>query len=197
MRTRQTATDLKEVCLLQEKITLNKAIREAITLALIRLMDKKDFSQITISELIRVAGVSRSSFYRNFTSKEQVLICHIHNLYEDFFHAQNIPSSLLSISDVQDFLLPRFALIRENRDFFTVLSKNHLLYYIFEQMKSEFILLLSGQGREVSSYFLAAISGACAGVVQKWVENDFQESIEELVRVFAAEPLYLTMTINE
>lgn len=51
----------------------NKIVTESITIALIQLMEKKDFCNISITELTKRAGVGRVSFYRNFVDKEDVL----------------------------------------------------------------------------------------------------------------------------
>lgn len=52
----------------------NQIIRESITEALLILMENLSISDITISALTRKAGVSRVSFYRNYKSKEEVLV---------------------------------------------------------------------------------------------------------------------------
>lgn len=51
----------------------NADTRECIESALILLMQEKPFPQITIQEIIRRAGVGRSSYYRNYSSKENIL----------------------------------------------------------------------------------------------------------------------------
>ena len=47
--------------------------REAIETALLFFMETKELSQITVSELVKKAGVSRNAFYRNYKSKEDIL----------------------------------------------------------------------------------------------------------------------------
>src|SRR3712207_8891074 len=49
--------------------------REAIEIALLSLLEKKPLGHITISELVARAGVSRNAFYRNYSSKEDILEC--------------------------------------------------------------------------------------------------------------------------
>lgn len=51
----------------------NQLTRESIEVALLFLLEKKDMTQISISELVRKAGVSRNAFYRNYKSKEEIL----------------------------------------------------------------------------------------------------------------------------
>ena len=41
--------------------------------ALLMLMAKKDYANITISEITQKAGVNRSTFYRNFISKDDII----------------------------------------------------------------------------------------------------------------------------
>ncbi|CRH91822.1 mycofactocin system transcriptional regulator [Chlamydia trachomatis] len=51
----------------------NQLTRESIETALVFLLEKKDLNQISISELVKKAGVSRNAFYRNYKSKEEIL----------------------------------------------------------------------------------------------------------------------------
>ncbi|MBR3752306.1 MAG: TetR family transcriptional regulator [Ruminiclostridium sp.] len=48
-------------------------VREKIVRALLDLMEEKSFSEITVTEIVARAGVARQSYYRNFTSKEEVV----------------------------------------------------------------------------------------------------------------------------
>lgn len=51
-----------------------KLTRESLeTALLLLLLEKKPLNQITISELVAKAGVSRNAFYRNYKSKEAIL----------------------------------------------------------------------------------------------------------------------------
>ena len=47
--------------------------RECMESALILLLENKTFAEISVSELVKRAGVSRTAFYRNYQSKEEVL----------------------------------------------------------------------------------------------------------------------------
>lgn len=51
----------------------NKVTKECLQTALIQLMSQKPFEKITITELVRRSGVSRTAFYRNYESKEEIL----------------------------------------------------------------------------------------------------------------------------
>ena len=62
----------------------NIRVKKSITEALFKLMHEKSFSDISITEIIRSAKVARASFYRNYDSKENVLLTLIENILEQF-----------------------------------------------------------------------------------------------------------------
>ena len=45
---------------------LNKIVKDSIAQSIFQLMKRKRFSDITITEIVKKAGVARASFYRNF-----------------------------------------------------------------------------------------------------------------------------------
>ncbi|MBP2623000.1 TetR/AcrR family transcriptional regulator [Streptococcus oricebi] len=51
----------------------NRLTRESLEISLLQLLEKKELAKITISELVERAGVSRAAFYRNYSSKEEIL----------------------------------------------------------------------------------------------------------------------------
>lgn len=166
-----------------KSITYNDTVKEAITFAMLKLIYKKEVSQISISELIKVAGVSRSSFYRNFETKEQVLLLYIQNEYKVYF-AEELSSIKAGASmDMNTFLLKRFCFIKTYRDFFIALRKSNLLEYVFERMEPELSNFLSGNNILLSPYYLALFSGACAAIIRCWIDRKFQESEEEMLEL--------------
>ena len=51
----------------------NIFVCECITQSLFRLMKRKQYHKITVTDIVREAGVSRNSFYRNFQSVEEII----------------------------------------------------------------------------------------------------------------------------
>ena len=62
----------------------NRRVKESITSTLLHLLEKKSISEISITEIITGSGVARASFYRNYASKEDVIITLIDNVLESF-----------------------------------------------------------------------------------------------------------------
>ena len=69
---------------MNKKIELNRIVRQKITDALFALMHEKNFSDITVTEIITTAGVARVTFYRNYATKENVLTALIDDILNKF-----------------------------------------------------------------------------------------------------------------
>ena len=51
----------------------NRMVRECMQIALLKLIQEKDLSDITVSELAELAGVARVTFYRNYLELSDIL----------------------------------------------------------------------------------------------------------------------------
>lgn len=63
----------KRNVLRMNNIESNRLTKECLTTALIYLMGEKPFEKISITELVKKSGVSRTAFYRNYSTKEDIL----------------------------------------------------------------------------------------------------------------------------
>ena len=55
---------------------------EYITEALLQLMNKKNYENITITDIAERAGVTRITFYRNFNTKDDIVKQYVQKLYK-------------------------------------------------------------------------------------------------------------------
>lgn len=51
----------------------NQRVKDRLLTALIGFVGQKDWSKVTVTELIEKSGVARASFYRNFKSVEEIV----------------------------------------------------------------------------------------------------------------------------
>lgn len=176
---------------MKNKTTLNDTVREALGIALLQLMETKPLHTISISEIASVAGVSRNSFYRNFSDKNHLLNDYIYTLYRNFFQFNDVPRYIDDSAQRQEFLASRFRFIKAHSKLYSVLYRQGLLYQFFQQTEKDLILLLCGEADGLPSYYRAMLSGACAGIVRAWIENDFRESEETLAQLFSDPVRYM------
>ena len=69
---------------MDKRKAINKKVKKAITDTVFSLMQEKSLSEISITEIANTANVSRSSFYRNYSSKEDVLVTLVRDVLDDF-----------------------------------------------------------------------------------------------------------------
>ncbi len=66
-------TEKQKETLKANNLESNRVTREAIQGALYILMEKKPYDGITMTDIIRKSGVSRSACYRNYKAKEDII----------------------------------------------------------------------------------------------------------------------------
>lgn len=67
-----------------KKSTANELAKECIYTAFLQLVEQMPYSEITVTEIAKRAGVSRMTYYRNYSSKEDILIKQIDELLASF-----------------------------------------------------------------------------------------------------------------
>lgn len=171
---------------MKSEITLNESVKEAIEIALIRLLNKKDINKITVTELCETAGVGRSSFYRNFESLEDAAVSYVNRIYREYFRNNPVNPDAFKKGRFLFFLRERYRFIKEHKNVFTVLYKNGMLYNVLVKMDSEVKAQYLLADVSESRYFNAMIMGFSAGVIEEWVAGEMKESEEELAEITKA-----------
>lgn len=168
---------------MKSEITLNESVKEAIEMAMIKLLKKKDINKITVTELTELAGVGRSSFYRNFESFEDVAVSYVNRIYREYFDKKPVTPNSYKKSAFLPFLKERYVFIEQHKDIFEVLHKNKILYSALMKMDPEIKKQFLIADIEESRYFSAMIMSFSAGVIEEWVAGGMKESPEELSEI--------------
>ena len=152
----------------------NKIVAESITLALIQLMEKKDFNEISITELTKRAGVGRVSFYRNFEDKKDVLRHYLNDIQYEFMVSRQ---KLRRESNFTEYISDLFAHLSNYKKLAILLLKADMFYLIKEQFDFVFDQLKTTSEEEVALFFL---SGGLYNAFYYWTSNDFKESPQKI-----------------
>ncbi len=168
---------------MKSEITLNESVKEAIEIALIKLLNEKHINKITVTELTEAAGVGRSSFYRNFDSLEDVAVSCVNRMYSEYFKEKPANPNAYKKANFSFFLRERYRFVKKHKDVFNVLHKNGILYNALVKMnpdiKKQFLVADITESR----YFSAMIMGFSAGVIEEWVAGGMKESPEKLSEI--------------
>lgn len=152
----------------------NRMTRECLQTALITLMSQKPFDKITISELVRRSGVSRTAFYRNYNTKEDIL-----NEVGDVF-LDVIAKSFTGerfLNDRRNWYYDFFHIIKNNAQIFRLLLQAHMLNMpIFSTYA--FFKKLNLAENTTDHYAFLAWQGALSTITIHWFDDGMKESID-------------------
>ncbi len=171
----QKETELKKRDILRmSNKESNRLTRECLQTALIYLMGQKPFDKISISEIVRRSGVSRTAFYRNYNSKEEVLneTC---NVFLDELAASF--TSPIFQENPYAWYYEFFRSIKEHSSQFSLLLQAHMLNTpVFSTYSISRKLDHSIESEE--HYRFLAWEGALSTIVVHWSQDGMTESIE-------------------
>ena len=161
----------------------NLMARECIVTAMLQLIYKKPMSSITISELTKLAGVSRVTFYRNYGSKEEVLIEELRELLARY-EAEEPAERRRGIYYDRQHMKRCFQYFYDHRAFM-----DGLIYCgfgdIFLRLITEYIQRKwsDGSSGPEQAYRVAAFSGMLYNVYSAWVQRGCAQPPEEIAEI--------------
>ncbi len=154
----------------------NAYVLEHLTSSLLMLLAEKPLEQISISELCDAAGVGRTSFYRNFETKEEILKAHIKHLFCGWMNEWKSSPGL----PLSELVYQVFSHFETNRDFYSLLNKRGLTYLLKD-------ILLDLCGFNPDQEVVAAYSSAYAAFfLYGWIEVWFRRGMKETAAELAA-----------
>ncbi len=172
----QTELEKREILRLSNKES-NKITKECIQSALILLLKEKEFDKISITDLTKRAGVSRTGYYRNYSSKEDVLRDLLENVVDQ------IVSAIVSEGNALDQCRTLFEKSKDNAETFALLQKAHFGDSILSEMTNRILSMVSPENRN-EKIRQTAICGCVYNLLKIWIENGMKESPEEMAQLY-------------
>lgn len=154
----------------------NTYVIERITAALLSLLEERPLAEISISELCGRAGVGRTSFYRNFQEKEDILKEHIGKLFREWTGA------LAAELPLDELIYAMFSHFEAHRGFYALLHERGLVWLL-----KDVILTACGfrpEREAVQAYASAFAAYSLYGWVEVWFLRGMKESPEEMAALF-------------
>jgi len=168
------------------------SVKSKIVAALVELMKVKPYDRITITDITNEAHVSRMAYYRNYTSKEDILVKFMDEVGE------NIHKQLVDIEGkdrVRVYFTSLFTALGQHSDVgVSVLNAQRgelILRNINKQMLLTFGKENMSRTRQYRIYFIA---GAFFNVFVQWIQNGCEETPRDMADIgcnMLAEELYL------
>lgn len=162
--------------------TVRQPVSEEIIKAFMDLMAEKPFIDITVTDVVKRAGVARASFYRNFSSTSDILDTVLNRIVSEF-KENALP--VLGSQDERQWraFLFRYIYYVNDRQGKLILSKSSnisLLLYRAADVAHELSALFPSEGI-VQKYRVSSRMGVINNVILHWVDSGRKETPEELV----------------
>lgn len=154
-------------------------VKEYYTEALFQLLERKPMEAITVSDLVKRSGASRASFYRNYSSKEQIVEEYLEKVFGDIFLRHPLDGE-----NRRQELCELFREIYRHRKTLTVLKKAGQLDKIDNIIYDDTLAQIRQIGVLNNKYQPYYFAGAASAFIKAWVDFDFAESPEEITELF-------------
>ncbi|MFA9377259.1 MAG: TetR/AcrR family transcriptional regulator [Lachnotalea sp.] len=158
-----------------------------IAASLIRLLETKSFSEITITQICQEAQLVRKTFYRNFETKEDILHYILDQLFESFrstFQIESLVPSEIFTHYYEYWEKEKQLLTYLHRDdLFYLLTKKYIEYADSIRMYLLFVKGDSTLQTGLEPYVIHFIAGGMVTILEHWLENDFNEAILTLTQL--------------
>lgn len=159
----------------------NQHIRLCIAETLLRLMEEKSIIEITITELVKKANVSRMTFYKYYKSKLGVLEDYMYEIVNDYMEESRKRSDIGGFHDYQH-ICHCFEFFKRYSRFIKVLLRANMYSVIINTLNNymdTYVLPTSKRTR----YELYYYAGALCNTYIKWVESGMVETPEEIAHM--------------
>ncbi|MBR5562035.1 MAG: TetR/AcrR family transcriptional regulator [Clostridia bacterium] len=161
-----------------EKVNeVNVLTKECIVTALLRLMETKSYQSISITDITSLAGVSRMAYYRNYKSKDDILINHLTDREKQLLKDLHGESA----NDLRGMMMIVSGFFQENADVIQAVYDaglgHRLTDMLGERIFNYFPVAIEDRGGKYAVQFYV---GAVLAVFKRWFDNGMVESIEDI-----------------
>lgn len=165
---------------MQKRNEVNVLTKECIVTALLRLMQTQSYDSISITDITNLAGVSRMAYYRNYNSKDEILIKHILDQEKRLLteiggeKAKNLKGAIAYVS----------GFFQSNADVIQAIYDAGLAHMLTEMLEDRVynyfpIAAAAKGGRYAVHYYV----GGILSVFKLWFDRGMKESTEEISEV--------------
>ena len=159
--------------------------KDYLTTALLQLLEKNTYSSITVSQVVRRAGVSRMAFYRNFTSLDDVLVEYfsaiIGERFADIIHHVSSTEKLTSLENFfKEFATSLELSVSQGYEAIVRRVFNENMQHFYSSLPL-FDALKEPQKR----YYITFMSDGVYSIWREWLISGQKESLDTIHQLLA------------
>lgn len=161
-----------------EKVNeINVLTKECIVTALLRLMETNSYPSISITDITHLAGVSRMAYYRNYKSKDDILINHLTDREKQLLKELHGESA----NDLRGMMMIVSGFFQENADVIKAVYDAGLGHKLTDMLGERIFNYFPVAFEErAGKYAVPFYVGAVLAVFKRWFDNGMIESVEEI-----------------
>ncbi len=153
-------------------------LKECLSDSLIKLMRTKRVDQINIAEITKMASVGRTTYFRNFKAKNELISFKLIKLWERWAEQNEL--------EIRD----DFSLTNASAFFFFNYSIRELLTLIYQRERQtavydafQTVLYPKHDADPAACYKGKFYAYALFGLLDEWIQRGFLETPEEMIRI--------------
>lgn len=169
----------------QHAQNIKRDSREYLTTALLQLLATKDLNEISVTAVVRRAGVSRMAFYRNFETLTDLLTAYfepqITARFADLINQVDPATKLAAIGTYFAEFAPTMRLAQQRGFEFVIRDCfSRQMAHFYHTLLAETSLTPVQQ-----KYWVTFMSAGVYAIWREWLQTDQQESLETLHTLLA------------
>lgn len=163
----------------------NARVKRNIEDAFFALLKEKNFSEITVTDLVKRSGVARTSYYRNFDSKEDIIKEYILRLRTEIDTAAGYSAEVFGNTLNRPALTVHLSHYLKEKHNFMLLYENGFGTLLLDEMDRYIEEALGDMScRSLERYSLYFTSGAIFNTITQWLKSGAKESPGEMAQIF-------------
>lgn len=165
-----------------------KYTKKVIKETLITLLNEKEINKITVSEICKIADINRATFYRYYLDAYDLLDKIKEEFVGELIEASQRPDTKKSVYNFAKGLL---IVLENNRSLAKILFNNksniyflnEILEIAYNRCKKRWFDNLADLNEKDADYASVFIFNGALGIVNYWVQNDFDVTLEEIANI--------------
>ena len=150
-------------------------LKECLADALIKLLKEKPIEKITIPEISKLSGVGRTTYFRNFTSKNEMLTFKLVQLWKRWAKDQELKERKdFSLNNALSFFQFNYNI----KNLLELIYEKNLQNVVYDAF---YIVMMPQLGTNaLECYKSHFYSYGLFGLLDEWIKRGFYESPEEM-----------------
>lgn len=169
-----------------------KVIKETF----IKLLNEKDITKISVSEICKIADINRATFYRYYIDIFDLLDKIEEEFQKELINIINIEKEHTIFTFTKELL----NIFLENKDLVKIIFNNtnnihfldNILEIVYEKLYEKWIEDNTNISKEDSEYTSIFIFNGSLGIINYWIKNNFDKDIDEIANMIEQLSLFGT-----